>query len=1520
MLCCSTRPSRILFRSGLLNRRALYGWSLLFLLLLLASWGARAQVQLQKESFETDGEGTRYISNYTILPNTVPAGAPTRNQYFFRASEASMCNGTTTPCTGNLADHRGTHTAGGTLDGTYYWAGEGVRGATPVAPAAPDRQPGTVTLNSINTTGYRNLQVKVGLQDGRYSATSQNWEPNDTLKVQVRFNGTGPWVTVGQFTSDASVLIQTGPDVYAGQLRQDVNLNGTATTADPLVTATMQDFTFDLPSTATTLQTRFVVSQAGLSEEFSFDNIRVLGTPTANAAPVLANIESTIKNYPTANAAVQITNTITLADADNPTQTSAIVRITAGWDPANDVLAFAGTAATGNINGTYSPSTGVLTLTSTGSTATLGQWQAALRLVTFQTNTALPSGSQDRAVLFATTDPSGTQSNAAFRTVGYSPAVAPTVSTAAPGSVTTTSAVLGGNVTADGGDNVTERGVVYSTSNNTPTTADAKATNGTGIGTFSATISTLMPGTTYYVRAYAVNSAGTSYGSSISFTTTPNAPVVVSPANGSLLSTDTPTYSGTAPASSTVTVFVDGSSISTTTATGGSWSLAQPTALSQGNHTVYATAQVTGSVASANSTTNTFSIDTVRPSVAISSGTAPNGGSSSSAPFAYTVIFSESVTGFVTGDLSVSNGTITGFSGSGTTYSFNVTPLANGAVVVNVPANVAQDAAANFNTAAGPYTITYSQPVTAAPVVVSPANGSLLNTDTPTYAGTAPVSSTVTVFVDGSSIGTTTATGGNWSLAQSAALTQGSHTVYATAQVPGSAVSANANTNTFSVDSVRPTVSIGSTAGASGSSTTVSPIPFTVTFSEGVTGFVTGDLTVSNGTISGFSGTGASYTFNVTPTTSGAVIVNLSANVAQDAAGNGNTAASSPYTIIYSATPTIAGFAAGPASVCVGSLLTFTATVGNLSGSDAYTLTNGSSVRTGTLTSSAFQETLTSNGMGGQSFTLTVSSGGQRAMSTTPVTVNALPVATLTNDGPLSCTMTSVTLTATGGSTYQFSAGATQLNGSNTASVNTAGLYSVTVTGANGCSATASTSLQSSTATVTITTPTVSTATVGVSFSQSFTALGGSSPYSYSLASGSLPAGLNLAVTGVVSGTPTRSGSFTFSARAYDATGCSGVSAAYVLTVIDATPTITGFSANPAALCVGSPVTFMATIGNLMGSYSYTLTNGSSTQTGTSTSTTFSQSVTASGSGTQTFTLTVSANGQSAASVTALTVNPLPPAPTLTGVSRTVNASNTPLSLGQFVSAPGTLSFSGVSGAITNPPTATISTGGVQNFSVTQTNGNGCVSAATPFMLTVVATPTSQSVCRSSTVVLNAITTGTRYEWYKNGQSAPFKLTEIASIQKGTTTSSLTIVSAQTTATYYCKVFQTDGSFSFAGPFVVTVNYGCTAPSARQAALDGSAPVEWTETGLQIRLLPNPLTDGRLRAVVQGAEGQPLMVELLDLRGRQLHQQQWAGAAPAQAVDWDVSAQPAGAYLLRAVSQQASGTTQSQTLKVLKTD
>ena len=95
----------------------------------------------------------------------------------------------------------------------------------------------------------------------------------------------------------------------------------------------------------------------------------------------------------------------------------------------------------------------------------------------------------------------------------------PTVTTSSATYVTTSSATIGGNVTSDGGTTVTERGVCYSTSSSNPTTSNSKKSSGSGLGNFTVNLSNLSAGTKYYVRAYAINEVGTSYGSTISFTT-----------------------------------------------------------------------------------------------------------------------------------------------------------------------------------------------------------------------------------------------------------------------------------------------------------------------------------------------------------------------------------------------------------------------------------------------------------------------------------------------------------------------------------------------------------------------------------------------------------------------------------------------------------------------------------------------------------------------------------------------------------------------------------------------------------------------------------------------------------------------------------------------------------------------------------------------------------------------------------------------------------------------------------------
>jgi len=113
----------------------------------------------------------------------------------------------------------------------------------------------------------------------------------------------------------------------------------------------------------------------------------------------------------------------------------------------------------------------------------------------------------------------------------------PKLTTTEATNITATSASIGGNITNAGTSPYTERGVCYSTSQN-PTTANNKTpVAGAGTGNFITTVSGLTINTTYYVRAYAINPAGTAYGGQVSFKTSGNLPALTTAAATNITAT-----------------------------------------------------------------------------------------------------------------------------------------------------------------------------------------------------------------------------------------------------------------------------------------------------------------------------------------------------------------------------------------------------------------------------------------------------------------------------------------------------------------------------------------------------------------------------------------------------------------------------------------------------------------------------------------------------------------------------------------------------------------------------------------------------------------------------------------------------------------------------------------------------------------------------------------------------------------------------------------------------------------------
>ena len=185
----------------------------------------------------------------------------------------------------------------------------------------------------------------------------------------------------------------------------------------------------------------------------------------------------------------------------------------------------------------------------------------------------------------------------------------------------------------------------------------------------------------------------------------------------------------------------------------------------------------------------------------------------------------------------------------------------------------------------------------------------------PTNTSPIPVTATFSESVTGFSLTDITVTNGT------AANLSGSGSVYTfnvypfvngsvTATITSSTVTdAGGNANTASsalavtFNSAAPTVTMTS---STNSATSTSPVPVTVTFSAAVTGFIAADVTLANASISNFAGSGTTYTFDATPSTQGAVTIDISSGMATNTAGSGNLAAAQLVRTYDTTSPTVA--------------------------------------------------------------------------------------------------------------------------------------------------------------------------------------------------------------------------------------------------------------------------------------------------------------------------------------------------------------------------------------------------------------------------------------------------------------------------------------------------------------------------------------------------------------------------------------------------------------------------------------
>ena len=297
-------------------------------------------------------------------------------------------------------------------------------------------------------------------------------------------------------------------------------------------------------------------------------------------------------------------------------------------------------------------------------------------------------------------------------------------------------------------------------------------------------------------------------------------------------------------------------------------------------------------------------VDGIVPAVSIST-TELNPTNANPIPFKAT--FSETVNGFVSGDIDVTNGTVSNFNATNNPeFTFDITPVGDGDVTVNVAAGVATDIAGNDNTAADQYTITYdgtSPDVNLTSTVSNPTNNS-------PFTVKIQFTEKVSGFVVGD-ISVTNGSAGNLVVIETDSVWtvditpagDGTVTVDINAGVATDAAgNGNNAASQFSIDydNTNPTAVL--TSGES-SPTNASPFTLTIEFDEGVAGFALSDLTLGNCVAGNFIETKEDtiWTVNITPSGDGTVTVDLLADKVLDNAGNGNDAATQ-FSITYDGT------------------------------------------------------------------------------------------------------------------------------------------------------------------------------------------------------------------------------------------------------------------------------------------------------------------------------------------------------------------------------------------------------------------------------------------------------------------------------------------------------------------------------------------------------------------------------------------------------------------------------------------
>lgn len=603
---------------------------------------------------------------------------------------------------------------------------------------------------------------------------------------------------------------------------------------------------------------------------------------------------------------------------------------TKGWTFSCSTIGYTSLKFSGKMSGTYAPSiswygprdfklqysldNSTWTDVSGGSIAAAMDNNTAYANMTSLSNLSLPVACENKSVVYfrmlmtSNTSVDGTNAVTAgnsilddFIVTGTPLPIAPTVTTSAVTNINATTATGNGNITSLGSPNPTAHGVCWNTTG-TPLISDSKTDKGSVsvTGAFNTSITGLTANTTYYVRAYATNTEGTSYGTQVSFTTTAT-PLETEFFEDETAGTSVFTNNG-------FTFNITGSKFKIANTPGYGWSGTNPDDFYVDNIDNLLTAA--GVIGSFKIQAATFKVKDLYVFPSVDGLDISNAGTviirgklNGTEQFAQTIESAGINTnfgvnnGYTFVDLSANSSVSIDeleFEVTGSLKYLGIDAFRHHSIAapyitsVSAPANGTYKTGDNLD-----FTINYSEAITVNTSGGTPYLPITLNTGGTVNAsyisgnGTSSLVFRYTVAAgnldtDGVSIGS--------SISPNGSTLKNSGGIDANLTLTNIASTANVK-----VDAVAPTATIlvNDTALRLGETSLV-----TFTFSEAVTGFTTADLTVANGTVSGLSSSdgGITWTATLTPnssTTDATNVITLDNSGIMDSAGNagtGNTA------------------------------------------------------------------------------------------------------------------------------------------------------------------------------------------------------------------------------------------------------------------------------------------------------------------------------------------------------------------------------------------------------------------------------------------------------------------------------------------------------------------------------------------------------------------------------------------------------------------------------------------------------